>query len=127
MTAFPKDFDQLPAVAFAIPDMDHDMHNIGNPGDSAAIRRGDNWLKENLSAYVEWAKTHNSLLILTFDEDQFTPNNHILTIFVGDNVKPGKYAERINHYNVLNTFQAMYGLNVTDTANALVIRDVWKK
>ena len=127
MTAFPKDFNQLPTVAFAIPDMDYDMHNIGNPGDSAAISRGDNWLKENLGDYVEWAKTHNSLLIVTYDEDQFTTNNHILTIFVGANIKPGKYAERINHYSVLNTIQAMYGLNVTDTTNAIVIRDVWEK
>ena len=29
MTAFPSNFDQLPTVAFVIPDMDHDMHNIG--------------------------------------------------------------------------------------------------
>lgn len=127
MTAFPKDFDQLPTVAFAIPDMDQDMHNIGTPGDSAAISRGDTWLRENLNAYVEWAKTHNSLFILTYDEDQFTPQNHILTIFVGANIEPGKYAETINHYSVLNTLEAMYGLHVTDSTNAFVIRDIWKK
>ncbi|MDQ2863978.1 MAG: alkaline phosphatase family protein [Bacteroidota bacterium] len=127
MTAFPKDFGQLPTVAFAIPDQDHDMHNIGKPGDSAAISRGDIWLKENLGAYVEWAKTHNSLLILTYDEDQFTPQNHILTLFAGANVEPGKYSEKINHYSVLNTLEAIYGLHVTDSTNAFVIRDVWKK
>lgn len=126
MTAFPKDFTQLPDVSFVIPDMDYDMHNIGEPGDSAAIRRGDNWLKENLGTYIEWAKTHNSLLILTFDEDQFTTNNRILTVFAGANIKPGKYSEKINHYNVLNTLQAMYGLHVTDTTKDFVIRDVWK-
>ena len=49
MTAFPKDFNKLPTVALVIPDMDHDMHNLGGPGDSAAIVRGDNWLKKNLS------------------------------------------------------------------------------
>ena len=125
MTQFPKDFNRLPAVSFAIPDMDHDMHNIGTPGDSAAIVRGDRWLRENLGAYVEWAKTHNSLLILTYDEDQFTPQNHILTLFAGANVKPGKYSERINHYNVLNTLQAMYVLYFTDTASAPPIRNVW--
>ncbi|MEO8854592.1 MAG: alkaline phosphatase family protein [Ginsengibacter sp.] len=126
MTSFPKNFDDLPTVSFAIPDMDHDMHNIGTPGDSAAIVRGDKWLKENLSAYVDWAKTHNSLLILTYDEDQFTAQNHILTLIAGANIKAGKYSEKINHYSVLKTLEAMYGLHVTDTTKAIVIKDIWK-
>ncbi|MGH7238236.1 MAG: alkaline phosphatase family protein, partial [Candidatus Saccharimonadales bacterium] len=71
MTEFPKDFDKLPTVAFVIPDMDHDMHNIGAPGDAAAIKRGDAWLKENIARYAAWAKRHNSLLIVTFDEDDY--------------------------------------------------------
>jgi len=28
----------------------------------------DEWLKKNIAGYYEWAKQHNSLLILTFDE-----------------------------------------------------------
>ncbi|HUZ61678.1 MAG TPA: alkaline phosphatase family protein [Hanamia sp.] len=126
MTAFPKDFNQLPTVAFVIPDMDHDMHNLGGPGDSAAIVRGDNWLKENLSDYIEWTKTHNSLFILTYDEDQATAQNHIPTIFVGANIKPGKYAEKINHYSVLKTLETLYGLDFTHNKDAIVIKDVWK-
>jgi phosphatidylinositol-3-phosphatase len=127
MTAFPKNFNELPAVAFVIPDMDHDMHNIGNPGDSAAIRRGDEWLRDNLGAYAQWAKTHNSLLIVTFDEDQFTAKNHIPTFFYGEMVKPGRYSERIDHYNVLHTIEAMYHLPVTDITHATVIKDTWKR
>jgi phospholipase C len=126
MTSFPKDFSKLPTVAFVIPDMDNDMHNIGAPGDKATIQRGDQWLKENLSAYVEWAKTHNSLLIVTFDEDDFKPVNHIPTFFVGAQVKPGQYSEKINHYSVLHTIEAMYDLPVADTTNADVITGVWK-
>jgi acid phosphatase len=126
MTDFPKDFTKLPTVAFVIPDMDNDMHNIGAPGDAAAIQRGDQWLKNNLSAYVEWAKTHNSLLILTFDEDDFTQENHIPTIIVGGPVKPGKYNVHINHYNVLHTVEAMYGISPQDSTGAAVINGVWK-
>lgn len=126
MTAFPKDFNQLPTVAFVIPDMDYDMHNIGKPGDAAAISRGDEWLKDNLAAYVDWAKSHNSLLILTFDEDQFTTQNRILTLIAGANVKPGKYPEKINHYSVLNTIDKMYGLPVSNKEDASVIQDIWK-
>jgi len=127
MTDFPTDYSQLPTVAFVIPDMDHDMHNIGAPGDAAAIQRGDKWLKENLESYAKWAKSHNSLLIITFDEDDSrTAVNQIPTIFYGAHINTGKYSEHINHYNVLHTLEAMYGLPVSDNETADVIKDVWK-
>jgi phosphatidylinositol-3-phosphatase len=106
--------------------MDHDMHNIGAPGDVAAIQRGDQWLKENLSAYVQWAKKHNSLLIVTFDEDDFKTVNHIPTVFAGAVVKPGKYDEHINHYSVLHTIEGMYGLPTNDTTGAEKINNIWQ-
>lgn len=126
MEQFPTDFSKLPTVAFVIPDMDNDMHNIGDPGDAAAIQRGDKWLKDNLSAYVEWAKKHNSLLILTFDEDDFKPVNHIPTIFAGAGINPGKYDVKINHYDVLHTIEAMYHLPFADTTGGKPIMNVWK-
>jgi hypothetical protein len=128
MTAFPKDFSLLPTIAFVIPDQDNDMHNIGAPGDGAAIQRGDAWLKDNLAAYAQWAKTHNSLLIVTFDEDDFKPVNHIATILVGEHVVAGQYDQQINHYSVLHTLQEIYDLPATTlTKEAEVIRNIWKK
>ncbi|HVV56684.1 MAG TPA: alkaline phosphatase family protein [Mucilaginibacter sp.] len=129
MTSFPKNFNKLPTVSFVIPDMDYDMHNIGLPGDAAAIQRGDKWLKENLSAYAEWARKHNSLLIITFDEDDYDPQNgnRIPTIFYGARIKPGKYSEPINHYSVLHTLEKMYDLPVTDSQSESPITDVWEK
>src|SRR6266487_1347327 len=56
----------LPTVAFVIPNLNHDMHN-GKPAQS--IPAGDAWLQQNLDGYYQWAKTHNSLLIVTFDEN----------------------------------------------------------
>lgn len=127
MANFPKSFDKLPTVAFVVPDMDYDMHNIGDPGDAAAIQRGDKWLKDNLEAYVQWTKNNNSLLIVTFDEDNFQQINHIPTIIVGAHLKKGKYDERINHYNILHTIEAMYDLPFADTTKATPIMDIWKK
>jgi len=129
MTAFPKDFTKLPTVAFVIPDMDHDMHNIGPPGDTAAIKRGDHWLKSNLTNYANWAKAHNSLLILTFDEDDYDPKNgnRIPTIFYGAKLKPGKYTAPINHYTVLHTLESMYGLPSADNVSAAPISGIWGK
>jgi acid phosphatase len=128
MTDFPKDFNQLPDVAFVIPDMDHDMHNLGGPGgEAAATKRGDDWLKENLGEYIEWAKMHNSLLLLTFDEDDGTPVNRILTLFAGQQVKSGKYSKHINHYDVLRTIGKIYGLPpcANDSAASAIV-NAWK-
>lgn len=129
MTAFPKSFDKLPTVAFVIPDMDHDMHNIGLAGNAAAIRRGDKWLKDNLRDYAEWAKANNSLLIVTYDEDDYDNKNgnKILTIFYGDKLKKGEYNEHITHYMILHTIEVMYGLPSDDDVSAAPITDIWKK
>ncbi len=129
MTDFPKDFGKLPTISFVVPNMDYDMHNIGFPGDRAAIRRGDHWLKEHMSAYAEWARKHNSLLIVTFDEDDFDPKNgnRIPTIFYGAKVNRAEYASTINHYNVLHTLEVMYGLPSPDDVSAAPISGIWKK
>jgi len=129
VTDFPKDLDKLPTVAFVIPNMDYDMHNIGLPGDAAAIRRGDHWLKDHLEVFAEWAKKHNSLLIVTFDEDNYDPQNgnRIPTIFYGAKIVLGKYNFPINHYNVLHTLESIYGLPSTDNIVAAPISGVWVK
>lgn len=124
MSEFPSDYSKLPTVAFVIPNMDNDMHNNG--GDTAMTRRADDWLRQYLSGYIQWARSHNSLFILTFDEDDFTPRNAIATLFVGPMVKPGKYSDSINHYNVLRTIEHMYQLKPSGPAQAAVITNVWK-
>ncbi len=40
--------------------------------------------------------------------------------------QPGKYSERITHYNVLRTLEAMYGPPYAGhAANAATITDIW--
>jgi hypothetical protein len=53
------------------------------------IEQGDSWLQQHLDGYVQWAWANNSLLIVTWDEDDFTSTNRIPTIFVGPMVQPG--------------------------------------
>jgi hypothetical protein len=90
------------------------------------IAQADTWLKSNLSAYATWATTHDSLLIVTWDEDDYSESNQIPTIFYGQNVVTGRYGERINHYNVLATLEQMYGLNEVGQSNgATPITDIW--
>ena len=120
---FPTDFTQLPTVAFVVP---NEIHN----GHDAPLPAADAWLAANIEPYVQWALTHNSLLILTWDEGAGRgggKGNHIPTIFVGEMVVPGQYDIRINHYNVLRTLQEMYGLApIANSARAEPIRNVWK-
>jgi acid phosphatase len=66
-------------------------------------------------------------MILTWDEDDGTENNQIPTIFVGQMVKTGQYSETINHYTVLSTVEAMYGLKQLGNSKGVdPITDVWQ-
>jgi phosphatidylinositol-3-phosphatase len=115
----PQNYASLPTVSLVIPNLDNDMHD-------GSITRGDTWLYENLSQYASWARVNNSLLILTWDEDDNTPRNQIPTVFYGANVRPGTYNEPISHYNVLSTLEEMYGLPKLGYATrAPAITDIW--
>jgi hypothetical protein len=115
----PPNYASLPTVAFVIPNLDNDMHD-------GSIAAGDTWLYQNLSQYAEWAKANNSLLILTWDEDDNTSRNQIPTVICGANVRPGSYTETISHYNVLSTLEQMYGLpKIGNAARAPAITDIW--
>jgi len=120
---FPDDFSKLPTVSFVIPNEDNDMHN--GP-DSLTVKRGDQWLKEEMGHYIDWAQKNNSLFILTFDEDDFRQENHIPTIFVGPMVKSGRDSTHINHYNLLRTIEHMYGLAHAGPATEKQITGIWK-
>jgi phospholipase C len=123
---FPSDYNELPTVSFIIPNLIHDMHDPQNP--EISVKNGDNWLKENLDGYYRWAKKHNSLLIITFDEnadkskyrgltDPSSKNsdikNRIPTIIAGAHIIRGDYPEGkgITHVNILRTIESMYGLS----------------
>ena len=113
------DYASLPTVSFVIPNLDNDMHD-------GTIAQADTWLYNNLSHYANWAVGNNSLLIITFDEDDGGSQNQIPTIIYGGHVKPGSYSQTISHYHVLSTIEEMYGLPKTGlAANAPAITDIW--
>ena len=119
-TSFPTDFTTLPTISIIDPNLNNDMHD-------GTIAQGDTWLQQHLNGYVQFAQTHNSLLIVTWDEDDSTSGNQIATIFVGPMVKQGQFTETINHFNVLRTLEDLYGLtHAGSAATAATISDVWK-
>jgi Phosphoesterase family len=110
-TAFPRDYRKLPTVSFVSPNMCHSMHDC-------SIRTGDRWMKKHFDRYARWATRHNSLLIVTFDENAGGTVKPIATIIVGENVRPGTYAEKMNHYTLLRTIEDAYGLPALGRAAA---------
>ncbi|MER6420164.1 alkaline phosphatase family protein [Streptomyces sp. NPDC001137] len=119
---FPRDYTQLPNVSFVVPDLEHDMHD-------GSVRTADTWLRNNLDDYARWAMTHNSLLVVTWDEGPETADgtNHIPTLLVGEHVRPGPHAQPNNLYGLLRMLLDAYGLKpLRHSADADPIR-VWKK
>jgi acid phosphatase len=117
-SSFPADYSQLPTVAFVIPDQSNDMHD-------GSIAQGDAWLKKNIDGYAQWAMAHNSLLIVTWDEDNGSEGNRIATLFVGQMAKKGQYKQRIDHYSVLRMVEELYGLPLlNESAKAQSINSV---
>lgn len=102
----PLGFDLLPTVALVVPSLIHDAHD-------GSRRQADDWLRRNIKPYADWAMTHQALLIVTFDEDGSTKAaahgakragiDTIGTVFFGPMIKPGRYAEPVDHLNVLST------------------------
>ena len=114
-------YARLPAVSFVIPDLCHDMHDC-------PVGTGNAWLRAHLSGYARWAMTHDGLLIVTWDEDDSGHSNHIATIFVGQQVQPGRYRTPIDHYNVLRTIEQAYGLPYRgQAARHYPITGVWRR
>jgi phosphatidylinositol-3-phosphatase len=121
LSDLPTDYDQLETVVCITPNMNNDMHN-------GSINQGDTWLRTHLDNLVDWCKTHNSVFIVYFDEDNGTAANHIPVIAVGQNIKVN-YISNIHydHYNMTRTLCDIY--KATPMANATTstaITDWWK-
>lgn len=110
---------RLPTVSFVVPDVDNDMHD-------GSIAAADTWLATHLSGYAAWAKENNSLLIVTWDEDDEKGDNHVATIFYGADVLPGPNDQPITHYNVLSTILQIYDLpKFGQTVSAAPVTGIW--
>ncbi|GAA2132825.1 alkaline phosphatase family protein [Actinomadura napierensis] len=117
---WPTDYTTLPTVSFVVPNLCNDMHDC-------SVSTGDTWLKSKLDGYAQWAKTHNSVLIVTFDEDNGLAGNRIPAVVYGAHVKTGADATQYNHYNLLRTIEDMYGTtHAGNAASASPITAIWQ-
>lgn len=113
-----RDYSTLPNVSIVVPNDQNNAHSNTNAA-------SDLWLQTNIDSYAQCAKTHNSLLIVTYDEDGSTNTTQntlangrpgvfsrnyqfgrdpIATVFYGANIAGGTVNnEPIDHLNVLAT------------------------
>jgi acid phosphatase len=117
--ALDESLQTLPRLAYVIPNQCNDQH-------SCALSVGDAWLSQNVPAMIQ-AVGPRGLVVLTYDEDDHSANNQILTVFVGPLVRSGYVSTtRIDHYSLLRTLCEALGITpFAGAATATTITDVW--
>jgi acid phosphatase len=115
--------DSLPDLAFVIPNLCDDTHDQCG-GDSVLV--GDQWLSQNLPAMISGVGPRG-VVILTWDEDDGSDGNHILTAFASSMVKTGYVSDRfVNHFVVTRTICDAIGIPAfAEAVDAKPITDVW--
>ncbi|HEY6325375.1 MAG TPA: alkaline phosphatase family protein [Candidatus Cybelea sp.] len=110
-----------PTLAIVVPNLCHDMHDC-------STKTGDTWLAKNVPPILKYNNAHDGLLIITWDEASPDNNgkNQIATLLIGPTVKPGSYAQKIDHYSVLRTIETITGVACTAKAcTASDLKGMW--
>jgi acid phosphatase len=117
-----RDFSALLTVSFVIPNLRNDLHD-------GSVAEADQWLQTSMDRYARWAVSHNSLLIVTFDEgpgSQPPATTPIGTIMVGAHVRIGASDLPITHYSILPTVEDMFGLPYNgEESSASRVTGIW--
>jgi hypothetical protein len=104
-----------PNYSLIVPNLCNDMHDC-------SITTGDNWLKANLPAILNSpaCTVDKCLLILTWDEDDGSQSNQVLTIFAGSGAKTGGVTSSVayTHFSMLRTIENIFGLPTQTTKDA---------
>ena len=118
----------LPNYSLVVPDQCHDMHGTGGCSDTnGLIQAGDQYVGTTVSevmASPTW-KEGNNAIVITWDEDDFSDEGqpgtgccgadpgggHVVTIVI-TNHGSGHVTDNTayNHYALLRTFEAAFGL-----------------
>ena len=101
-----------PNFAFITPNLCNDTHDCSSA-------TGDTWLSHNLPPILTSpaCTTQRCLVVLTWDEDDSSQSNHVLTVFAGSAARSGAVSStRYNHFSLLRTIEMLLGVP-TQTAN----------
>jgi phospholipase C len=96
----------LPAFSFVTPNLCDDMHDC-------SIQTGDRWLETwvpTITASPSY-QAGNTVLFITWDEDDSSSGNHVATIVVSPYTTPGtKSATPFTHYSLLRTAEELLAI-----------------
>jgi outer membrane biosynthesis protein TonB len=113
-----------PNFAFITPNLCNDTHDC-------SVATGDTWLSRNMPAILSSpaCTTQRCLLILTWDEDDSSQSNHVLTVFAGSAARTGSVSStRYDHFSLLRTIESVLGVptQTTHDAAATAMSDMLK-
>ncbi len=101
----------MPPVICVTPNMIDDMHD-------GTIQQGDAWLKLHFKPYIDWAMTHNSMLVVLFDEDNKLEGNKIPVVMIGQHVKQNfQLVGTYNLYSFTKLTCSLFGASTTWATN----------
>jgi phospholipase C len=108
-----------PLFTWITPDMCHDQH-------SCPVSVGDDWLRQTvpmITGSAAWKA--NGVLFITWDEDDGSADNRVLTLVIrpgmGHTVSQAEY----NHYSLLATIEDTLGVSrLGEAKNARPMRDL---
>lgn len=94
----------LPQYSFYVPNQENDAHNTG-------IAFAANWLQGFLEPKLQNANfMSGTLVVVTFDEDDGSEQNHIYTVLLANTIAPGTDATAYNHYSMLKFVEDNFNL-----------------
>lgn len=97
---------KLPAFSFVTPNLCDDMHDC-------SIQTGDRWLKTwvpTITASPSY-RAGNTVLFITWDEDDGSSGNHVATIVASPYTTPGtKSGTPFTHYSLLRTAEELLAI-----------------
>jgi len=116
------DWHHLPNYAFYTPNMRNDGHDTG-------LAFAATWLQGFLAPVLsDHGVLKDTLIVVTFDESATQRSNPIYTVFLGDMVKRGIDPHPHDHYSLLRTIEANFGLGTVGAGDAAAapITDAWQ-
>jgi phosphatidylinositol-3-phosphatase len=108
-----------PRFSWISPDACHDEH-------SCNVAVGDDWLRQTVGMITQSkAWTSNGLLVITWDEDDGSRDNHVLTLLISRNQSHRVSNQPYTHYSLLATIENVLGVGrLGEAAGAKVMSDL---
>ena len=113
---------KLPNYSFYTPNMFNDGHDT-------SLEASSKWLQGFIRALDATVAMHQrTLLVITWDEGG-NRDNKVLTLLLGNGVKPGKYSTVLTHFSLLRTIEENFGLTTVgggDKRASAFPENVWR-